>query len=41
MTSDIFTKNLARGPFEKHAKSFVGWDDYMKNANNEIASEGE
>lgn len=40
MTSNIFTKNLARGPFEKHTKLFIEWDDYMKNANNEIASEG-
>lgn len=35
MTSGIFTKNLVRGPFEKHAEMFIGWDDYMKNADNE------
>jgi hypothetical protein len=30
MTSDLFTKNLARPLFEKHAKAFVGNDEYMK-----------
>jgi hypothetical protein len=28
-TSDVFTKNLARPPFEKHAAKFVGDDEYM------------
>jgi len=30
MTSDVFTKNLARPLFEKHIKRFVGEDVYMK-----------
>jgi hypothetical protein len=30
MTADIFTKNLAGPLFDKHAQSFVGYDDYMK-----------
>jgi hypothetical protein len=28
-TSDVFTKNLARPPFEKHSVRFVGVDEYM------------
>jgi hypothetical protein len=27
--SDVFTKNLPRPPFEKHASNFVGVDEYM------------
>ena len=36
-TSDIFTKNLPRKPFEKHISKFVGHDKYMvdPNANEE------
>jgi hypothetical protein len=30
MTSDLFTKNLAGPLFDKHAQSFVGHDEYMK-----------
>jgi hypothetical protein len=36
MTSDLFTKNLERPLFEKHAKAYVGNDEYMK----EYASHG-
>jgi hypothetical protein len=32
-TSDIFTKNLPRKPFEKHISKFVGRDNYMVNPN--------
>ena len=31
MTSDVFTKNLARPKFEKHVKVFVGEDRYMSS----------
>jgi len=30
MVSDLFTKNLGRGAFEKCAKAYVGEDEYMK-----------
>jgi hypothetical protein len=30
MTSDLFTKNLERPLFERHAKAYVGDDEYMK-----------
>jgi hypothetical protein len=30
MCSDLFTKNLARPLFEKHARAFLGDDEYMR-----------
>ncbi len=30
MSSDLFTKNLARPLFEEHTQVFVGSDQYMK-----------
>jgi hypothetical protein len=29
-SSDLYTKNLARADFKKHAKAYVGDDKYMK-----------
>ena len=38
--SDMFTKNLARPPFEKHGSNFVGVDEYM-SSNQGRVSEGD
>jgi hypothetical protein len=31
-SADIFTKNLNRPAFEKHASSYIGTDEYMKHS---------
>jgi len=30
MSSDIFTKNVVQKDFDKHAKTYVGKDEYMQ-----------
>jgi hypothetical protein len=35
MSSDLFTKNLARPLFEQHTKTFCGTDQYMRDKSNE------
>ena len=32
MTTDLFTKNLPLPLFERHAKAYVGDDEYMKSS---------
>ncbi len=34
MSSDLFTKNLARPLFEQHMQTFYGVDQYMRNKGN-------
>jgi hypothetical protein len=33
-SADLYTKNLQGPTFEKHAKTYVGTDEYMKSVNN-------
>jgi hypothetical protein len=41
LTSDIFTKNLSGPLFEKHAKTFVGNDEYMTSQDSRRESVGD